>query len=156
MTDNPFDNVKNQMGRCGIWCGSCCVGNGVMQLLSRRFTALVEGYGLAHWGPKDVDYDKLKSWLGAIADLEPCKGCLQNDGDPTCKLRPCALDKKLDDCTACENFGSCDLDGALQHMRSGAQGVGMRVKSPGDGPGIVERWTEELKGSWPSGALFLD
>ncbi len=32
-----FDRVKAQIGACGIWCGSCAVGNGSLRELSRRF-----------------------------------------------------------------------------------------------------------------------
>lgn len=30
-TTKHFDSVKDQIGRCGIWCGSCVAGNGVLQ-----------------------------------------------------------------------------------------------------------------------------
>ncbi|MCK4594053.1 hypothetical protein KAU45_06085 [bacterium] len=55
MAENPFDNVKDQIGCCGIWCGSCGAGNGALGELSRRYADLVRKYGLPHWGPKDVD-----------------------------------------------------------------------------------------------------
>jgi hypothetical protein len=156
MADTPFDNVRGQLGRCGIWCGSCVAGNGALALLSRRYADTVEKYGLPHWGPKEIDYDKLGDWLGLLSDLPPCRGCLAGDGDPSCKLRPCALENRLADCTACENFASCPHDEALQKVREGARDAGMRVKSPGDGPEVLDRWTAELKRSWPSGVLFME
>jgi hypothetical protein len=41
-----LENVKGQIGACGIWCGSCAVGNGALQELSRRYGELLKGHGL--------------------------------------------------------------------------------------------------------------
>ena len=37
-TMNPeLENVKDQIGYCGIWCGSCIVGNGALRELTRKY-----------------------------------------------------------------------------------------------------------------------
>ena len=41
-----FEDVKGQIGCCGIWCGSCVVGNGALRELTRRYEEIVENYGL--------------------------------------------------------------------------------------------------------------
>ncbi len=53
-----FENVKNQIGYCGIWCGSCVAGNGTLAELAGRMKTTTEAYGLKQWAPKDFDYDK--------------------------------------------------------------------------------------------------
>jgi thiol-disulfide isomerase/thioredoxin len=45
-----FENVKNQIGYCGIWCGSCIVGNGTLKELSKKYAFILEGYGIDKWG----------------------------------------------------------------------------------------------------------
>jgi hypothetical protein len=46
MDDRPFENVRDQIGFCGIWCGSCAVGNGALRELTKRYEDVVKGYGL--------------------------------------------------------------------------------------------------------------
>jgi len=43
---DSFKNVKNQIGFCGIWCGSCAAGNGAIVELARRFDEIVKKYEL--------------------------------------------------------------------------------------------------------------
>lgn len=43
MATSPFANVKNQIGFCALWCGSCTVGNGVLRELTRRYKQLIQG-----------------------------------------------------------------------------------------------------------------
>lgn len=42
METKPFDNVENQIGLCGIWCGSCPAGNGSVVELTRRYEEIVK------------------------------------------------------------------------------------------------------------------
>lgn len=49
-----FDRVKAQIGACGIWCGSCSVGNGSLRELSRRFEEVLEGHGVGEWAPPSL------------------------------------------------------------------------------------------------------
>ena len=41
-----FENVKAQVGYCGIWCGSCVVGNGALSGLTRRYRELIDALGV--------------------------------------------------------------------------------------------------------------
>ena len=36
-----------------------------------------------------------------------CDGCLEGDGDPTCTVRLCAIEKDIENCAHCEQF-ECD------------------------------------------------
>ena len=157
MAERPFDNVRDQIGRCGIWCGSCGAGNGALQILSRRYVELIENYGLPQWGPKDVDYDKFKSWLGLIGEMPLCNGCLQGDGNPDCKLRPCAEERDFSDCVECDRFGSCSRDEELKKVRDGALDAGFFVKQEKAARRkLIEKWTAKMKDAWPSSVLFLE
>ena len=61
-----LENVKEQVGWCGIWCGSCVIGNGTLRELSRKYSAILRDYGLSEWGPKDFDYGELSKGLASL------------------------------------------------------------------------------------------
>ncbi len=44
MKTTAFDRVKDQVGCCGIWCGSCIVGNGIHGRVFKRSTPLGYSY----------------------------------------------------------------------------------------------------------------
>ena len=48
MGQSAFENVQDQIGACGIWCGSCAVGNGSLRLASQRYSEVLEGHGIEH------------------------------------------------------------------------------------------------------------
>ena len=56
MDRDAFRNVFDQVGFCGIWCGSCVVGTGALMQLASRYRDICESYGLGHWGGSDFDY----------------------------------------------------------------------------------------------------
>ena len=58
LEDKAFQNVKDQIGFCGIWCGSCVAGNGAVVELTRRFEEVVRKYNLEKWA-------RALDWLGA-------------------------------------------------------------------------------------------
>ena len=51
-----LENTRDQIGFCGIWCGSCMVGNGALRELTRRYEAITKAYGLPDWAAKDFDH----------------------------------------------------------------------------------------------------
>jgi len=91
MKGEPFENVRNQIGFCGIWCGSCAVGNGVLRELTRRYEQTIKRYGLEEWAPEDFDFEEFTRGLASIQAMPLCRGCLKGDGKPNCEIRACAL-----------------------------------------------------------------
>jgi hypothetical protein len=154
---DAFDNVKDQIGYCGIWCGSCVVGTGALMELTRRYRELVTSYGLHEWGPRDVDYDSFYAGLKSIQGAPACPGCLKGGGRDDCDLRACATGKGLDECRACEDQAECMHADLLEHMRSGAKEAGLFVKDE-DGPReeLLAEWKAALKSRWPFYLLFPD
>ena len=157
MKTDAFDNVKDQIGYCGIWCGSCVVGTGALMELTRKYRELVTSYGLAEWGPKDVDYERFYAALESVQGAPPCPGCLKGGGRDDCELRACATGKGLDDCSACEDQTTCRHADLLEHMRSGALKAGLFVKE-GDvqREDLLAEWKSALKSKWPFQVLFTD
>jgi hypothetical protein len=155
MSSKQFENVKGQIGRCGIWCGSCVVGNGALAEFTRRCERLMETYGLRDWGPKDFDYDEFIRGLRSIQGIAPCSGCLKGGGRDECEIRSCVEGRELLDCGDCGDFKSCFHAAQLEKMRSGAVRAGLFVRDPGEERAeALRRWNAELPLHWPQSVLF--
>lgn len=155
MATKAYDNVKRQMGYCGIWCGGCVVGNGTLGELTKRYEELIRAYGVGDWGPEDLDYDRLVQGLESIQRIPPCSGCLMGGGRENCELRTCASKKELDSCSECRDIAVCEHGEILQHMRSGALRAGLLVNTEDvDRQQLIEKWPADLKAKWPCCILF--
>jgi len=118
-----FENVKNQIGYCGLRCGSCIVGNGTLKELTKRYEQLIKGYGVNEWGAKDFDSKEFMKGLASTQNLPTCIGCLKGGGNDECKIRPCASEKEMSDCSECKESMAYKNSEALQKVRSGALAV---------------------------------
>jgi hypothetical protein len=151
-----FKNVKDQIGFCGIWCGSCVVGNGVLRELTGRYEEVIQAYGLQEWGPKEFDFKEFMRGLRSIREMPLCQGCLKGDGRPNCEMRACASRKKIGDCSECDSPADCKNSDGLRKMREGAIGAGLLVKTENvDRRKLIRQWTRELKSRWPHSILLL-
>jgi len=152
-----FENVRSQIGYCGIWCGSCVVGNGALGELTGRYRQIIEGYGLEEWIPSEFDFNEFSKGLVSIQATPVCPGCRKEGGAPGCQLRACALDRGVEDCIECGIPETCDNLERLKKMRSGALDAGLKVKSSvSKREELIEEWTENLKKRWPTNILFSD
>jgi len=152
----PFENVKNQIGFCGIWCGSCVVGNGALRELTKRYEEVIKNYGLEEWAPKDFDFKEFKKGLASIQALPLCRGCLEGDGKPNCEIRTCASNKNITDCSKCDQPTACKNSEMLRKMRTGASSAGLFVKTKNvDRQELIKKWTTELKSKWPCCILIF-
>jgi len=153
MQSKPFENVKNQIGFCGLWCGSCVVGNGALKELTKKYEHILKGYGVNDWGAKDFNWKEFKKGLASIQTLPICQGCLKGDGNEECTIRPCALNKNISDCTECTEQASCKNLNALQKLHKGALRVGMFIKTDKNKVPHQQRitkWTAEIKNKFPT------
>lgn len=152
-----FENVRDQIGSCGIWCGSCIVGNGTLQELTRRYKELIDVYSLDEWGPKDFDYRELLKGLSSIEKAPLCSGCQKGGGRENCEMRSCAGSRKIGSCHSCPEHSQCKHAELLNHMRSGAIKAGLFVNTEDvDRQQLVRNWTAKLRTSWPCSILFAD
>ena len=152
MQVEPFVKVKNQIGFCGLWCGSCVVGNGTLKELTRRYEQIIRGYGVNKWGAKDFDGKEFMKGLASIQAVPICQGCLKGDGNDECKIRPCALKKKIVNCTECNEQTTCKNLDALQKVQAGALRVGMLIKTDADTVNhqqLIKKWTAEIQKKFP-------
>lgn len=155
--NKAFDNVKSQVGYCGIWCGSCVAGNGLLRDLTARYEKLIKGYGVSQWAPSGFDFDEFMKGLNALKEIWLCPGCLQGGGQDDCEIRSCARKRKSEDCIECGKFRTCTRKKKLATMRSGALKAGLQVKDKrGNSADLIREWTAEMKDRWPDLLLFLD
>lgn len=148
--------MKNQIGFCGIWCGSCVVGNGALRELTKRYEEIIKNYGLEQWAPKDFDFKEFTKGLASIQTVPLCQGCLKGGGRTNCEMRACASSRNIADCSECDQPLECENSETLQKMRTGAQSAGLFVKTKNvDRHELMEKWISELKGKWPHSILFL-
>jgi len=151
-----FENVKNQIGFCGIWCGSCVVGNGVLRELTKGYEKIIKSYGLEEWAPKDFDFKQFIKGLASIQAIPLCPGCLKGGGRDNCEMKACASKKKIHDCSECDKPTACKNIEILQKMRTGALRAGLMVKTKDvDRQKLIMKWTTELESRWPCAILFL-
>ena len=157
MTKIYFDNVKNQIGACGIWCGSCVAGNGELNILTQKYAKIIKDYGLEQWAPKDFDFEEFKKGLDSIQKMPLCPGCLKGGGRDDCEIRICVTDKKIADCSECDDLEKCTHAEILDKMRTGAREAGLFVKlKKADDQELIAKWTEQLENQWPSSIVFID
>ena len=155
--NKAFENVREQIGFCGIWCGSCVVGNGTLRELTERYGEIIGAYGLEEWAPKDFDYKEFLKGLESIQGMPLCPGCLKGGGKDNCEMKACASNKTIDNCSECHELAACQHVEVLQKMRSGALAAGLFVKTEKvDRQQLVEAWMAELKSQWPCCILFMN
>jgi len=156
LASKHFENVKNQIGFCGLWCGSCIVGNGTLKELTKRYEGLIKGYGVDKWGAKDFDSKEFMKGLASIQNLPICPGCLKGGGNDACTIRPCASKRKISDCNECNEIMKCMNHEALQKVRTGALSVGMLIKTDKGGkPQLIEKWTAEIRNKFPYSVIDI-
>ena len=144
---SAFNNVKHQLAYCGLWCGSCSVGNGTANVQAGKCRKTLTDYGVKEWGPKGIDYDSLLSGLAILSAVTPCPGCLKGGGNPECSARACATRKGVSECLECKSKKTCKNAHYIDHMRTGARRVGMKVKdSKGDRAKVLRDWISEHEG----------
>jgi len=153
--DKDYRNVKEQIGYCGLWCGSCAVGNGAISQLSKQLKQMVTSYGVKSWGPKDINYDDLITGLSILESKIGCKGCRKGGGNETCKIRECAQNKRVTDCFQCQERTVCEHKEELENMWEGASKVKMYFKTEDvEKQQLIEKWEDQLKKSEQGCILF--
>jgi len=156
MNRQAFDNVKSQIGVCGIWCGSCAVGNGALCEVTRRYVEVLEGHGIEHWAPSELDYDAFSNGLSIVAKIASCQGCRRGGGRAECEMKACASERNLRECNVCGEL-ECLHAEVLERMRKGACEAGLFVNTePGTADARLEDWTAQLRDRFPGCVLFLE
>ena len=151
-----YNRVKDQIGYCGIWCGSCVVGNGSLQQLTTGYEDIIKNYDLENWAPGTFDFKEFLKGLATIKAIPLCVGCRKGGGWEACPMRGCVAKKGIADCAECDDQAVCPHSASLEKMRKGSLRAGLFVKTRrGKQKEFIARWAKKLKTRWPSCILFL-
>lgn len=155
MKSEAFENVKNQIGCCGIYCGGCLGGNGAVIELTRRYEELVKKGNLETWVPKDFDFKEFMKGLASIQKMPQCPGCRKGGGPSTCKIRICALGKSFTDCNECDQLISCKNFEELEHSMPKIKEDLMKIKNA-NRKELLAKWMNELEIKWPHCVILCE
>jgi hypothetical protein len=124
MDRSHFDNVKGQIGHCGLWCGSCIVGNGLLAEMTSQYEREACGHGVHKWVLKEKGKEFVDA-LDTIKKVPICPGCLKGGGDDTCQMRECTRQRGLVHCDECDTGKECPHSKAIEYMREAGKAAGM-------------------------------
>jgi hypothetical protein len=152
---SDFENVKNQIGFCGIYCGGCAAGNGAIAEQARRLLNTVEAYEHEKWVVRDFDFKEFMKGLNAIKNASTCPGCRKGGGPATCKVRICGMQKNLSNCGECKQLIPCR---DFEHLEKSHPSMKKQLM---DNAGksqeqLIMQWRNELKAKWPHCLLFCE
>jgi hypothetical protein len=124
MDRSSYENVKGQVGHCGLWCGSCIIGNGLLAEMTAQYERVACGHGVHKWVLKEKGEAFVEA-LGEIKKVPICPGCLKGGGDDTCRMRECTKQRGLLHCDECDAGDGCPHMKAIESMREGGKAAGM-------------------------------
>jgi hypothetical protein len=109
--ESPF-NVKDQVGPCGITCGTCFLGNGSVAKSAKTTFDYINMIGIKEWAPmvlggSDLDWEDTEKALNWMTNYAFCEGCEKGGGPPNCAIRICAKSKEFELCNECDELGNC-------------------------------------------------
>jgi len=152
-----FERVRDQIGSCGIWCGSCAVGNGCLTQVAWGLRELLAAYDVPQWASVEIDWESFLRDLASLKQIGCCSGCRKGSGRDSCEIRARAQARGLKHCIDCASFADCKHAAVLHLMRTGAAKAGFSVLQPGDNPdAILEEWVRALPSRWPGCIIFAE
>lgn len=122
----------NLVGYCGLYCNACGIRQGKIKEAVINLRNIIASYGfdkimpdLANWEPNFKHYDGFKQVMDGLVKLfGDCSGCLQDGGDPNCKVRICARQKGYRTCVECSEAKTCkNLDPYRKYFDSALQSI---------------------------------
>lgn len=152
-----FENVKNQIGFCGIWCGSCLGGNDAILELTRKYEQIIKRSqaALEKWAPKEFDFNEFMKGLASIQAMPLCPGCKKGGGNPACEIRICASKKNITNCSQCDGLAECKNFESLEQGYPKIKEELRKIKNV-DQKEVIENWMSELKTKWPHCVLLCE
>ncbi|NWF86529.1 DUF3795 domain-containing protein [Candidatus Bathyarchaeota archaeon] len=99
---------------------------------------------LETWAPKSFNFDEFIKGLTAIQAMPFCPGCRKGGGDPNCKIRICALNEGVTDCSLCDQLSMCKNFEELERSHPKIKECLIEVKGK-ERAAFIEKWVNELK-----------
>lgn len=145
---------KTLVGYCGLYCGACGIYQGAFKERVEQLRSIIKRYGfdkimpeLAKWEPAFKHYKEFEDVLeGLVKMFGSCPGCLEDGGDPDCKVRACAKQKGYNTCAECSEAFTCEK---LKPYLN--QEMLERIREIG-----VASWAEEMSKKVKAGFSYLE
>lgn len=109
--DKLSDEEAALFGKCGIFCGACDGHIGEAKSLAKRMYEIMDslnfddvGFFFLRTDPESVEL--FKKLLTNFINSRNCRGCAI-DGNPTCPIKICAMEKGFVTCAECESLEEC-------------------------------------------------
>ena len=102
-------SIENQVGPCGITCGTCFLGNGTMAKTMGEASHYINMSGIKEWSPQvpggtDINWDETEKALDWMQKYAYCAGCEAGGGPPDCAIRVCASERGYELCSQCNDL----------------------------------------------------
>ena len=141
-------NPANLVGYCGLYCNACGIRQQKIKTAVNNLRNIIAAYGfdkimpqLANWEPSFKHYTEFNQVMnGLVKMFGDCPGCLQNGGDPNCKVRTCTKQKSYRTCAECNETDTCEK---LAPYREGYKGLTadlQTIKQKG-----IEKYAEKMQ-----------
>jgi len=149
----------NLVGYCGLYCNACGIRQEKIKTAVNSLRDIVASYGfdkimpeLAKWEPSFEHYDEFNQVMnGLVKMFGDCPGCLQDGGDPDCKVRSCAKQKGYRTCAECSESEMCEN---LAPYRKGYKGLTQALQSIRRNS--IGRYAEKMQKKADEGYSYLE
>ncbi|MBN2853332.1 MAG: DUF3795 domain-containing protein [Clostridia bacterium] len=113
------DSHRNETAYCGLYCKDCIPSNEKLFTLVNELDQLLEELNFEKYAAVKSKrssifdkYDDFKSVLMEIKKIECKKGCFRGPESllgcsKNCQIRECVIEKHLNGCWECEEYGKC-------------------------------------------------
>ncbi len=141
-----MEKNKEFTAYCGLYCGDCIPSNQILfnvaeklreELDQRQF----ERYAELKSRKNEIfnDYEIFRKVLSALIELRCPKACINNGGNPNCRIRECVRKKGINSCWECPDFEDCELLEPLSLYHGGTPKFNLRlIKKHG-----TENWVDK-------------
>jgi hypothetical protein len=137
---------------CGLYCKHCVNFARIPQQAKALYDTMKrEGY--EYFGPyESPEFNNFWKHLGKIATPDKDNlGCRTSGcGNPNCKIRICAREKKQDICVFCEEYPCCNFEFLIRQYPA-LLGDGEKLKEMG-----IDAWLEEQEERCKRGYCFSE
>ena len=94
LIEEAYQNVKNQVGPCGITCRTCPTGNGTIAETAKKANEFIKMWGIKDWlssipGGSEIQWSESDKALDWVTKYAICPGCEQGGGPPDCAIKNC-------------------------------------------------------------------
>jgi len=136
---------------CGLYC-KLCRTRAVYPPLAKALKDNLQQDGWTEYGPDTFEgFEYFWKILSIFGDTDnPAHLCRGGCGDPTCKIRPCAQEHRVEVCAYCPEF-PCSLLADFSKRYPSIIKLNERIKEIG-----LDAWIEEMEQKAAQGLTFKD